>query len=114
MITSSPKTIQVEFYKEEEEGNISLKPKNYTFQVPIGVTEYKAAPFDYQAINHAAMVGGLTRSNRIYDQTRKAPITNPLDQGRKNEKREEEKASLVRMTKASKYKVVEQSTKTVA
>ena len=58
MIGSNTRLIRIECSKEKEEGSISHIPKSYTFHVPIASTNYKAAPFNYQVVNHAAMVGG--------------------------------------------------------
>ena len=74
MVTTSPKTIRFDVSKEEEERRALPEPKNYTFEVPIDVIEYKVAPFNYLAINHVAMVGGMTWSGRVYDQATKIPL----------------------------------------
>ena len=103
MITTSRKTIQIECYERKEERVSSPKPKSYTFHVPIAMTEYKAAPFNYQTINQAAMVEGLTRSGRLYDKAGKTITTN---QGGKNEKKDNEKVSFTKLMKASEYKVL--------
>ena len=83
--------------------------KSYVFHVPIATTNYKAAPFDYQAVNQTsmAMVGGLTRSGRVYDQNKKE-----VPEGSRSEKEENgEHATLIKLMKASEYKVVEQMAK---
>ena len=107
MITTSPKTIQIECHERKEERVSSPKPKSYTFHIPIATTEYKAAPFNYQA----ATVAGLTRSGRVYDHTGKATA---MSREREDEMKEDEKMSFTKLIKASEYKVTEQLAQTPA
>ena len=60
MIGSNTRSIRIECSKEKEERSVSHKPKSYTFHIPIATANYKATPFNYQVVNHAAIVGGLT------------------------------------------------------
>ena len=68
------------------------------------MTDYKAAPFNYQKINPATMVAGLTRSGRVYDHAGKVAITN---REKEDEMKEDEKISFSKLIKASEYKVAE-------
>lgn len=79
----------------------------------ITTTDYKAALFNYQVVKHASMtmVGRLTRSRRIYDLGEKNTTMESSNQGKKDEK-EDEKLTLQKLIKASKYKVVKQLAKT--
>ena len=49
------------------------KPKSYVFHKPITPSNYKAAPFNYQAVHEASMtmVRGLTRTGRVYELNKK-------------------------------------------
>ena len=88
--------------------------KSYVFHVPIATANYKAAPFDYQVVNQASttMVGGLTRSGWVYDQNKKEVPERIQQQHPKSEREEgREQAVLVRLMKASEYKVIEQMAK---
>ena len=69
MIIGGPKKITIELAKISQEESPPSRIKNYIFQVPIDKNDYKAAPFDYKAVNHASMatIGGITRSGRIYE-----------------------------------------------
>ena len=60
------------------------------------------------------MVGGLTRSGRIYDPSIKITTMGVPEQGKKEQKGDDEKTALAKMMKASEFKVVEQLAKTPA
>ena len=82
--------------------------------MPITTANYKAAPFDYQVVNQASMtmVGGLTRSGRVYDQNKKeVPVRNQQQDPESGKEENGEHTALVKLMKASEYKVIEQMAK---
>ena len=88
--------------------------RSYVFHVPITTANYKAAPFDYQVVNQASMtmVGGLTRSGRVYDQNKKeVPVRNQQQDPESGKEENGEHTALVKLMKASEYKVIEQMAK---
>ena len=87
MIGIGPRSIKFEYSKKEEVRTDSPKLMSYTFHVPITPSSYKATPFNYQAMNHAATVGGLIRSSKIYEPSGKGVAKEVAKHNNKEEKK---------------------------
>ena len=113
MIGGGPKSIKIEYIKGDGKETPLPGPKSYTFHVPIPTVNYKAAPFNYQEVNSTSIkiVGGLTRSGRIYDPKEKDMTIESSHQSKADEKEGER---LTRLMKASEYKIAEQLARTPA
>ena len=95
MIGSGPRTFQFEYSNEDEVGKKGSTPKKLSFHVPLAPENYKAAPFDYSLVNQGPkkqplMIGGLTRSGRVYDPIDESKRKAAVEEASKNVMEESE------------------------
>ena len=125
VIGSSPKTFRFEYSKQDKAEQSSPRPKKPLFNVPLALENYKAAPFDYGLTNQLAkqqplMIGGLTRSGRVYDPTDESRRRATVEEASKKvmeevEGSEENELSAARrIMKVSEYKIMDQLAKVPA
>ena len=125
MIGSSPKTFRFEYSNEDEVERKHLTPKKLSFHVPLAPENYKAAPFDYSLVNQSPkkqplMIGGLTRSGRVYDPAeelkRKAAVEEASKKVLEESEAAEEKEQGIakKVMKVSEYKIMDQLAKVPA
>jgi len=125
MIRSGPKTFRFEYSNEVEVGKKDSSPKKLSFHVPLTPDNYKAAPFDYSLVNQGPkkqplMIGGLTRSGRIYDLIDEAKRKTAVEEASKKVMEESEvveereQGIAKKVMKVSEYKIMDQLAKVPA